>query len=62
MAFNGKAPFAPDYASYNWVGAPANYDLTTNTDLGGDSRMQAPAQLSTAISNIASSPIQASKM
>jgi Amt family ammonium transporter len=40
MSFNGKAPYAPDYASYNWVGAPANYDLSTNTDLGGDSRMQ----------------------
>lgn len=39
MAFNGKAPYAPNYASYDWVGAPANYDLSTNTDLGGDSRM-----------------------
>jgi hypothetical protein len=40
MAFNGKAPYAPEYASYNWIGAPANYDLSTNADLGGDSRMQ----------------------
>lgn len=37
-AFNGKAPYAPDYASYNWIGAPSNYDLTTNQDLGGNSR------------------------
>lgn len=40
MAFSGKAPYAPDYASYNWIGAPANYDLATNADLGGDSRMR----------------------
>lgn len=38
-AFNGKAPYAPEYASYNWIGAPSNYGLTTNKDLGGDSRM-----------------------
>lgn len=38
MSFNGKAPYAPDYASYNWVGAPSNYELSTNADLGGDSR------------------------
>lgn len=38
-AFNGKAPYAPDYASYNWIGAPANYALSTNKALGGDSRM-----------------------
>jgi hypothetical protein len=37
-SFNGKAPYAPDYASYNWIGAPSNYELTTNADLGGDSR------------------------
>lgn len=42
MAFNGKAPYAPEYASYNWIGAPSNYDLSTNADLGGDSRMQLP--------------------
>lgn len=40
MAFSGKAPYALDYASYNWIGAPANYDLSTNADLGGDSRMR----------------------
>lgn len=39
MASSGKSPYAPDYASYNWIGAPANYDLSTNADLGGDSRM-----------------------
>lgn len=37
MVFNGKAPYAPDYASYNWIGAPSDYSLATN-DLGGDSR------------------------
>jgi hypothetical protein len=31
-------PFIPDYASYNWTGAPANGSLQTNV-LGGDSRM-----------------------
>ena len=35
----GMAPYAPDYASYNWTGAPSNYDLATNADTGGDSRM-----------------------
>ncbi|KAK2740235.1 hypothetical protein FQN55_008961 [Onygenales sp. PD_40] len=35
-----SAPYAPDYASYNWTGAPANFDLATNTDLGGDSRVE----------------------
>ncbi|KAL2374691.1 hypothetical protein RJZ57_000809 [Blastomyces gilchristii] len=30
--------YAPDYASYNWTGAPANFTFTTNSDLGGDSR------------------------
>lgn len=38
-AFNGKAPYAPDYASYNWIGAPSNFELATNKNLGGDSRM-----------------------
>ena len=37
-AFNGKVPYAPDYASYNWTGAPANYQLSDNSALGGDSR------------------------
>lgn len=39
MADSGQAPYAPDYASYNWTGAPANFALATNTDLGGDSSM-----------------------
>jgi Amt family ammonium transporter len=33
----GQAPYAPGYASYNWTGAPADYSLTTNSELGGDS-------------------------
>lgn len=28
--------FEPDYASYNWTGAPANFDLATNSATGGD--------------------------
>lgn len=39
MASPTEVPYLPDYASYNWTGAPADYSLTTNTDLGGDSRM-----------------------
>lgn len=31
-------PYVPDYASYNWIGAPANFELTTDSDLGGNSR------------------------
>lgn len=31
------APFVPDYASYPWVGAPANFELATNSATGGDS-------------------------
>ncbi|KAJ6141658.1 hypothetical protein N7470_010048 [Penicillium chermesinum] len=27
--FNGKSAYAPDYASYNWLGAPSDYDLST---------------------------------
>lgn len=39
MADSTKAVFLPDYASYNWTGAPANFlELATNTDTGGDSR------------------------
>ncbi|KAF3480318.1 ammonium transporter MeaA [Arthroderma uncinatum] len=34
------APYAPDYASYNWTGSPSNFSLSTNTDLGGDSRVE----------------------
>ena len=37
--FTGKESFLPDYASYNWTGAPSNYDLSTNVALGGDARM-----------------------
>jgi ammonium transporter, Amt family len=32
------ANFIPDYASYNWTGAPANYALSSNPALGGNSR------------------------
>ena len=38
MASGGRAIFVPDYASYNWTGAPANFNLATNADLGGNSR------------------------
>ncbi|KAL9621893.1 MAG: hypothetical protein Q9160_003714 [Pyrenula sp. 1 TL-2023] len=40
MADSTPAVFSPDYASYNWTGAPANFDLATNTDNGGDSRIE----------------------
>lgn len=40
MAAPTEVPYAPDYASYNWTGAPADYSLTTNVDLGGDSRIE----------------------
>ncbi|EER39221.1 ammonium transporter MeaA [Histoplasma capsulatum H143] len=33
-------PYIPDYASYNWIGAPANFELTTDSDLGGNSRVE----------------------
>ncbi|QKX58915.1 uncharacterized protein TRUGW13939_06043 [Talaromyces rugulosus] len=36
----GQAPYAPGYASYNWTGAPADYSLTTNAELGGDSHIE----------------------
>ncbi|RMZ81658.1 hypothetical protein DV737_g2409, partial [Chaetothyriales sp. CBS 132003] len=36
---SGIAPFDPDYASYNWTGAPANFSLATNA-VGGDSRIE----------------------
>ncbi|KAI1916192.1 low affinity high capacity ammonium permease [Ophidiomyces ophidiicola] len=35
-----SAPFSPDYASYNWTGAPSNFSLTTDKDLGGNSRLE----------------------
>ena len=33
-----RQPYLPDYASYNWTGAPSNTSFQTNS-LGGDSRM-----------------------
>lgn len=44
MSSATEVPYAPDYASYNWTGAPADYSLTTNADLGGDSRMFQPSR------------------
>jgi ammonium transporter, Amt family len=38
-SFAGKESYLPDYASYNWIGAPSNYGLSTNAALGGDPRM-----------------------
>ncbi|KIN00705.1 hypothetical protein OIDMADRAFT_42507 [Oidiodendron maius Zn] len=38
--FTGKESFLPDYASYNWTGAPSNYDLSTNAALGGDAHTE----------------------
>lgn len=35
----GVAPYVPDYASYNWTGAPANYAQLATNDIGGDSSM-----------------------
>lgn len=35
-----SAPYAPDYASYNWTGAPSNFKLATDSDLGGNSRIE----------------------
>lgn len=35
-----EAPYAPDYASYNWTGAPSNYDALTTNELGGNSRTE----------------------
>lgn len=35
-----EAPYAPDYASYNWTGAPSNYDALSTNELGGDSRTE----------------------
>ena len=42
MASEGVAPYAPDYASYNWTGAPSSYDSLTTNELGGDSRRSLP--------------------
>ena len=37
---SGPTDFLPNYASYNWTGAPADFSLTTNPDSGGDSSKQ----------------------
>ena len=37
MADKGMVDYIPGYASYNWTGAPANYELATNVYTGGDS-------------------------
>ena len=37
MSSAGQSSYIPDYASYNWTGAPANYELATNALTGGDS-------------------------
>jgi hypothetical protein len=29
--------YLPDYASYNWVGAPSNFEGLTTNAVGGDS-------------------------
>lgn len=35
---DGPDMFIPNFASYNWIGAPANFSAyTTNSDTGGDS-------------------------
>lgn len=33
-------PFVPSFASYNWIGPPSDYGLTTNTQTGGDSILE----------------------
>lgn len=38
MAPPGVTVYIPDYASYNWTGPPADYNLVTNPFTGGDSR------------------------
>lgn len=32
--------YLPSFASYNWIGSPSNYDLTTNAATGGDSDLE----------------------
>ncbi|PLB50462.1 hypothetical protein P170DRAFT_435652 [Aspergillus steynii IBT 23096] len=39
MASTTNVPFIPDYASYNWTGAPSNYEQLATNELGGNSRM-----------------------
>lgn len=29
--------FIPQYASYNWTGAPSDYEALTTNEIGGDS-------------------------
>lgn len=40
MSGSTPSEFEPEYASYNWTGAPSNYGLTTNWRTGGDSRFE----------------------
>lgn len=40
MASDGMAPFTPEYASYNWTGAPSEYSTLATNELGGDSRVE----------------------
>jgi ammonium transporter, Amt family len=42
---NTEVVYLPGYASYNWTGAPSDYSLSTNPDLGGDSRVYPPPQI-----------------
>lgn len=37
---DGPNVFLPSFASYNWIGSPSNYDLTTNAATGGDSDLE----------------------
>lgn len=37
---DARVIYIPEYASYNWTGAPSNYSLSTNPDLGGNSRVE----------------------
>lgn len=32
--------YLPSYASYNWIGPPSDYSLTTDAMTGGDSRTE----------------------
>lgn len=52
MATDVKAPYVPDYASYNWIGAPSNYSLSTNPDLGGNSSMLPSVLVSSLLSSL----------
>ncbi|KPI39453.1 Ammonium transporter MEP3 [Cyphellophora attinorum] len=38
--YPGTEPWAPQYASYNWVGAPSNFDELSTNAVGGDSRIE----------------------